>query len=360
VAGRATRVAGRATRVEVLAVDGGNSKTDVVLVGADGSVLGAVRGPTVSHQQIGVRAGLARLAALVAAAGARAGLDGVGRPTARRAVLCLAGADFPTDIRLLQRGVEELGIADSVTIENDTFAGLRAGASRPWGVVVVMGRGVNVGAIAPDGKRLVHAPGDPTSGDWGGGHEAGVRALSAAVRARDGRGPRTSLERLVPAHFGLTRPLAVTRAIYDGRIDEGRLDELSPVVFEAATAGDAVARGIVDWLADEAVLLALSAIRGLRLNRLDPEVVLSGGVFRATDRGFHDRIRDGILAIAPRATVIPLTVPPVVGAALLGLDDLHGRGSDAERRLRSELTDHPLPLTQPATPRRRDGRRAVR
>ena len=29
----------------VLAVDGGNSKTDVVLVDADGGVLGAARGP---------------------------------------------------------------------------------------------------------------------------------------------------------------------------------------------------------------------------------------------------------------------------------------------------------------------------
>src|SRR5439155_11524745 len=184
-------------------------------------------------------------------------------------------------------------------------------ATRGWGVVVVMGRGVNVGPIAPDGRRLIHAPGDHTSGDWGGGHEAGVRALSAAVRARDGRGPRTSLERLVPAQYGLSRPLALTRAIYERRIADERLDELAPVVFDAATAGDGVARAIVDWLADEAVLLALSAIRGLRLSRLEPEVVLSGGVFRATDRAFHDRVRAGIQKIAPRATVIPLTAPPV-------------------------------------------------
>ena len=38
----------------VLAVDGGNSKTDVALVNADGSVLALVRGPLSSPQHLGV------------------------------------------------------------------------------------------------------------------------------------------------------------------------------------------------------------------------------------------------------------------------------------------------------------------
>ena len=41
-------------RAAVLAVDVGNSKTDVALVALDGRVLGAVRGPTASHQQVAV------------------------------------------------------------------------------------------------------------------------------------------------------------------------------------------------------------------------------------------------------------------------------------------------------------------
>ena len=38
----------------VLAVDGGNSKADVVLVAADGRLLARVVGPTVSHQAVGL------------------------------------------------------------------------------------------------------------------------------------------------------------------------------------------------------------------------------------------------------------------------------------------------------------------
>ncbi len=50
----------------ILAVDGGNSKTDVALVAADGRLLAAVRGPTTSHQQVGLEPGIERLAGLVA------------------------------------------------------------------------------------------------------------------------------------------------------------------------------------------------------------------------------------------------------------------------------------------------------
>ena len=42
------------SRAAVLAVDGGNSKTDLALVVADGSVLALVRGPLSSPHHLGV------------------------------------------------------------------------------------------------------------------------------------------------------------------------------------------------------------------------------------------------------------------------------------------------------------------
>ena len=40
----------------VLAVDGGNTKTDVCLISADGQLLGYARGPGSNHQNIGIDA----------------------------------------------------------------------------------------------------------------------------------------------------------------------------------------------------------------------------------------------------------------------------------------------------------------
>src|SRR5262249_61170494 len=57
----------------VLAVDGGNSKTDVALCSADGTVLAAVRRPTPWHPAVGLVPGLDRLDELVSRVAVAAG-----------------------------------------------------------------------------------------------------------------------------------------------------------------------------------------------------------------------------------------------------------------------------------------------
>jgi N-acetylglucosamine kinase-like BadF-type ATPase len=310
----------------VLAVDGGNSKTDVALVDGDGRLLAAVRGRTTSHQQVGGDAGMQRLTALVGDAYRAAGV-GTGR--ADVGVYCLAGADTPRDIRGLKARLAEGAFARIDMLRNDTFAALRAGTDRGWGVVVICGQGINAAGIAPDGRTArLDALGE-ISGDWGGATDVGWQGLAAAVRARDGRGPRTVLERSVPGHFGLATPRALTMAMYDGRVAQRRIGELSPVVFAAAMDGDAAARSIVDRLADEIVTMAGAMIRRLRLRRLDPEIVLGGGVFRTPDVAFRSRIEAGVQAIASRARLVRTDAPPVAGSALLGLDALRGDVADA-------------------------------
>jgi N-acetylglucosamine kinase-like BadF-type ATPase len=136
------------------------------------------------------------------------------------------------------------------------------------------------------------------------------------------------LERTVPGHFALATPRALTMAMYDRRVSQRRIGELSPVVFAAAMEGDAAARAIVDRLADEIVAMAGAMIRRLRLRRLDPEIVLGGGVFRTPDAAFRSRIESGVQSIAPRARLVRSEAPPVAGAALLGLDALGGGVAD--------------------------------
>ena len=333
--------ANHAKPAAILAVDGGNSKTDVALVTADGQLLAALRGPTTSHQQVGLEAGADRLAALVAEARARAGLP-ASAPPAGIAVYALAGADTPSDHRRLIGALEARGLARQTLVVNDAFAPIRSGSERGWGVALICGSGMNAAGIAPDGRRARLAALGEISGDWGGGGDIGVAALQAAVRARDGRGSRTSLETLVPAYFGFRRPIDLTRAIDAGAVEQARLGELSPVVFRAAGDGDVVARSIVDRLADELVAMAGAIIRRLSVSRLRPDVVLAGGIFAARDAAFETRIREGVWAVAPGADVHRSEALPVLGAALLGLDRLKGPvaedGRTAEERLRTALS----------------------
>ena len=311
-------------RVAVLAIDGGNSKADVALLGADGSLLGAVRGPTISHQAISLTDARARFCELLDRAAAAAVLPAV-RPDVT--VACVAGADYPEDLRVLRSMFREASGSAEPFVLNDTFAALRAGASRPWGIALICGQGINGAAVGVDGRRIRFAGVGDIAGDWGGGGAVGMAGLAAAVRGRDGRGPRTALERTIPAAVGLRRPDQVTHAYYAGQLNERRVGDLAPVVFATAGEGDPVARAIVDRLADELVVMAGALARRTHLVRRDPEVVLGGGVFRTDDSAFHERLRTRIAEVIPAARVVRLVSPPVLGSALIGLDQLSGHRS---------------------------------
>jgi hypothetical protein len=89
-------------------------------------------------------------------------------------------------------------------------------------------------------------------------------------------------------------------------------------------------------VADELATMAVAIARRLGVARRAVEVVLVGGVFRTNDAVFHARVADGIRAAVPGARIARLDAPPVLGAALLALDEVGpNRAADAERRLRS-------------------------
>jgi N-acetylglucosamine kinase-like BadF-type ATPase len=342
-------------RAAILAVDGGGSKTDAVLLRRDGTVLGAARtrradghearvppAPSAEEQH------LRSVGVAIARAAKRAGLDPDRMPVADLGVFCLAGADLPSDDRRLLRWIAGNGWAGQVVLRNDTFAILRAGTDRPWGVAVVCGFGTNCSAVAPNGRITRFPAVGPISGDWGGASDLGSWAAWYAIRAEDGRGEPTVLERIVPEHFGLNRPRQLTEALYLGRLEEERLAELAPLVFRAAVRGDAVARSLVDRQADEIVTMATTAMRRLRMTKLDSDVVLGGGIFRNRDPRFFRRIDEGLHAVAPAARTCVLHDPPVVGAAMMGLDRLDAPRA-AHARARRALTHERLGGHTPAT-----------
>ena len=325
----------------ILAVDGGGSKIDAVLLRKDGAVLGAARVATTDFDQNGGDVHMGQVIDAVAAASVDAGLSADRMPVAQLGVYCLAGADFPVDDRRIDRWLRIREVTDERLVRNDTFAVLRAGTDRDWGVGVVCGYGINCSGVAPDGRITRFPAVGPISGDWGGGNDIGEAGLWHAIRSEDGRGPKTELQATIPAALGYRRPFQVLTALHTGKLDVDRIAQLPPVVFETAARGDAIARSIIDRQADEVVALATTAIRRLRMTRLDVDVVLGGGIFRNDDAAFFDRIRDGVAQVAPAATITVLSDPPVIGAAQLGLDRV-GATRAAHVRARAALTHERL------------------
>ncbi len=317
----------------VLAVDGGNSKTDLALVRADGHLLAFARGPQSSPHHLGVDGCLGVVETLLETAARDAQLTS--RPIVRVGALLLAGVDFHDEEIELQRRALARDWASMISVANDTFAVLRAGTERGWGVAIVCGAGINCVGVAPDGRHARFSSLGAITGDWGGGYDVGLSAVSAAARSEDGRGPQTSLERSVPAYFGLATPTELARSIHQGRFSVRRVVELAPLVL-AEAENDVVAAGIVDRLAFEVAALARAALVRLGLERSPTEVLLGGGLLRAGDDRLLSAIDAELRTFAPDVSIHATDSPPIVGAALLALDEI-GASPEAQDRVRQEL-----------------------
>jgi N-acetylglucosamine kinase-like BadF-type ATPase len=326
-----------ASEPAVLAFDGGASKTDVVLVAASGAVLGRARVGPSNHQLVGLDGAVQALNEGVTAVLDDAGRGGATLPLCPAGVYCLAGLDLPVDESKLAPAIETTGWTERVVLRNDTFAVARAGTTGSWGIGVVCGTGMNCAASGPDGRTVRFPALAELSGDFApGGAWLGLRALGLALRAGDGRGAPTVLADLVPSHFGEGDAEAVLTGIYTGAIPYGRLFELARVLLDAAADGDEPARQAADTLADEVVAFVRAAVGRLGLRDETVEVVLGGGIFETADRAFHERVAAGIRDAAPKAALVRLDVPPVLGAALLGLDAI-GAPAPAQFTLRESL-----------------------
>jgi N-acetylglucosamine kinase-like BadF-type ATPase len=317
----------------VIAVDGGNSKTDVLLVDVSGAVLGSARGPGVSPQNVGVDACVRALEGLIAEALEAAGLP-VTRPFGVHTSAFLAGLDLPEEEEILSAAVTAREWTDTLTVGNDTFALLRAGSADGTGVAVVCGAGINAVGVGKDGRTHRFPALGKISGDWGGGLGLGEEALWWAARAEDGRGPGTALEAAVAAHFDARSVVDVVQRLHFGILPRAALHELCPLLFAVADAGDEVARTVVERFVEEITVLVAVILRGLELTESAPEIILGGGVLVGVDARVIAEIETRCLKVARHAVVRVVDVAPVVGAALYGLDTL-GAPEPAKSRLRA-------------------------
>jgi N-acetylglucosamine kinase-like BadF-type ATPase len=374
-------------RPAVLAVDGGNSKTDMALVGSDGTVLAEVRGPGVpirlSAETLDL---LGRLARSVAG---QAGLP-EGGVIATHMVACMANVDLPEEERELDEMLRAQGWSQTVDVANDTLAVLRAGldgrlpaglpgspaaaagqavfsspaAASPaedsspaaagpaedsspahWGVGITCGAGINGIGVAPDGRTTRYLALGTLTGDWGGGGSLAAAVMWWSARAEDGRGPRTMLREAVTAHFGVPEVRDVAIGIHLGKMAEESLLGLVPVLFQVAARGDQVATDLVHRQGDEVCTMVLAAIARLGLTGAAVPVVLGGSVLAARDPLLTERIAAGLAEGAPGSIMRIVSVPPIAGAALLGLDHV-GAPASAQARLRSAYRS----VSQPAQP----------
>lgn len=315
----------------VLAVDGGGSKTDVVLLDTGGAVLAWERGSGSSPQIEGLDESVRVIDELV-----RRALGDRDHGDLAEVGLYLSGLDLAEEIASFRAASSSLTWARGAAIENDLHALLRAGTDARDAIAVICGTGMNAIGIRADGAEVRFPALGPLSGDWGGGGELGEAVVWHAARAEDGRGPETALVALLLDAVGAPTVSALIEDVHLGRREGQSFAPLAPVLFRAAASGDPVARGIVQRQADEVVAFVRACVSRLGLQHVDVPVVFGGGVARGRDPLLLDAIRAGLREHAPATRLEVVDAPPVLGAALLVLAAA-GADPSAQAKARAEL-----------------------
>ena len=299
----------------VLGIDAGGTKTRALLADEAGRVVAGARGGGANLRTHGELEVEKVLHSVVEQAEAEAGVR------AEALALGIAGADRPADHAVLREILRRIGFRNHVVVTNDARIALVAGSPLQVGIALICGTGSiawgrnAAGEIARAGGWGWHL-GDEGSGFW-----IGERAIREVLRAADGRGPATSLDKPLFEHFAIGKPEDLPRAIYDGEYPRHQVAMFAVRVEAAARSGDAVALEILASAADELVAAARSVIARLALSSAPYDVVLSGGTFAALP-GLTESVR-ARLAAAP-ARVHQLGEDPAAGAVRLAVEELKG------------------------------------
>jgi len=302
----------------VLGIDAGGTKTVCLLADADGRVRSSARGPGANLQALGeleVEKVLHEVMESVLA-----------QERTPPAAICLgiAGVDRPHDNAIIGGIMRRIGHKAPVLVVNDALVALVAGAGDDGpGIVLIAGTGSICYGRNEDGRAARAGGWGYILGDEGSGWWIGREALSAVMRAGDGRGPATLLTAGVLEHFAFDQVSDLVHEVYFRDTRRRAVAGLSGIVQGAVDDGDVVARQILSDAADELVLAVRSVATRLEMRGRQFPLVLSGSLFRVVPTLLSDVLLR-LAEVAPRSQPKVLDVEPAIGAIRLALAEARG------------------------------------
>ena len=298
-----------------LGADLGATKTHTLIVDETGRALGFSESGPGNHESVGydgmfqsMKNGMEQ--ALRAASLKKEDIAGAG--------FGVAGYDWPSEAQITAETIRRLGLNAPFTFVNDAVPGLVAGAEEGWGVVVVSGTGSNCRGWDREHKREGRVTGHGVlMGEGAGGTELLHRSMQLIGYAWSKRGPMTALADAIVKYIGAKDLEDLMRGYTTYEFEIGA--EAAPIVFRVAEEGDPVAQELINWAGCELGEMANAVIRQLEFENLAFDVVMTGSMFEGGARLIKP-MRETIHKLAPKARLVRLTAPPVLGAAMLGME----------------------------------------
>ncbi|XP_042438460.1 N-acetyl-D-glucosamine kinase-like isoform X1 [Zingiber officinale] len=310
----------------VLGVDGGTTSTLCVCLPASRPlpqplpVLSRAVGGCSNHNSVGEKAARETLEDVMAQALSKASCS---RSSVRAVCLAISGVNHPSDQHRIINWLRNI-FPDKVAfyVENDAVAAMASGTmGKLHGCVLIAGTGTIAYAFTEDGKQARAAGAGPVLGDWGSGYGIAAQALTAVIKAHDGRGPQTKLTKSMLDMLQLSSPDELIGWTYADS-SWARIAALVPTVVSTAEDGDEVANKILCDSVQELADSIIAVVKRLRLCGEDGKetfpLVMVGGVLEANKRwDIGKEVVKCISKVFPGALPIRPEVEPAVGAALV-------------------------------------------
>ncbi|HEU4746249.1 MAG TPA: BadF/BadG/BcrA/BcrD ATPase family protein [Anaerolineales bacterium] len=298
-----------------LGADLGATKTHTLIVDETGRALGFGESGPANHESVGydgmfqsMHDGLEQ--ALRSARLKKEQISGAG--------FGVAGYDWPSEVEATVAVIDRLGLNAPYKFVNDAVPGLIAGSDEGWGVVVVSGTGSNCRGWDREHKREGRVTGHGVlMGEGAGGSELMHRCMQIVGYSWTKRLPRTALADAIIAYVGAKDLEDLMRGYTTYEYQIGA--EAARIVFRVAEEGDEAARDLICWAGTELGEMANAVIRQLQFENLTFDVVMTGSMFEG-GAPLIEPMRETIQKLAPKARLVRLRVPPVVGAVILGME----------------------------------------
>jgi len=201
---------------------------------------------------------------------------------------------------------------------NDAVLGLVAGSEEGWGVVVVSGTGSNCRGWDHEHLREGRVTGHGIlMGEGAGGSELMHRCMQIIGYSWTKRLPKTALAEAVIEHVGAKDLEDLMRGYTTYEYHIGA--EAARIVFRVAEEGDPVACDLLRWAGNELGEMANAVIRQLEFENLAFDVVMTGSMFEGGPM-LIEPMRETIHQLASQARLVRLSVLPVAGAVMLGME----------------------------------------
>lgn len=289
-------------------IDGGGTKTAMVLVDDSGTEIIRDTTTTSNSAVIGHAKAIETLESLITSVTSRAGIE-----LPITGMWCgLSGSDRPEDHVKLEPPLSRL--THTLTLTNDAELAIGALPHRV-GVAMVSGTGSIAFGHNAAGERARASGWGHVFGDYGSGYDVARKGLYQYSAFVDGYGPPTSLLDRFQEHFDLHDPYSIINRIYDPNTSKGDIAGLSRIVVAEAEAGDVVSQGI---LRDVAVDLTTYADAVARRLDLGPELDLAlvGGMLTHVPI-FREHVLRNLSAHWDIGQVAHVTDPALTGAQFI-------------------------------------------